>query len=199
MILSLLETPTKINLPDSIAGWVGLGLYCLLFFICLVHWWDIPLSLIQRKWQLLVFLFFTIIPASLFLGIGGNTLYGPEIIKEQIPGMVLSAVPWVLISAFFGPVLGGLAGLLSGLIQALLSTNSMFTPFILAISACVIGACFRQKYRGGLYSLVRHPLGAAAITALVAYLLSSGAAFVDAEGSLAGMVDAGLTNWRTDL
>ncbi len=199
MILSLLETPTKLNLPDSIAGWVGLGFYCLLFFICLFHWWDIPISIIQRKWQLLVFLFFSIIPTSLFLGIGGNSLEGISAFSGQIPGMVLSAIPWFLISVFFGPVLGGMAGLVSGLIQMFLSTNSLYTPFILAISASVMGVCFRQKYRGGIYSAIRHPIGAAVITSLVAYLLSSGAAFMDAEGQLAGMLDASLTNWRKDF
>ncbi|GAP20349.1 ATP-binding protein [Leptolinea tardivitalis] len=199
MILSLLETPTKINLPDSIAGWVGLGLYCLLFLICLIHWWDVPLALIQRRWQLLIFLFFTIIPANLFIGIGGGHITGLDVLKNQLPGMVLSAIPWFLISALFGPVLGGLAGLISGIIQAMLSTNSIFTPFIISLCALIIGVCFRQRYRGGLYALVRHPLGAAAITSLLSYILSSGAAFFNANGPLAGMVDAGLSNWRTDL
>jgi signal transduction histidine kinase/uncharacterized membrane protein len=199
VILSLLETPTKINLPDSIAGWVGLGLYCLLFLVCLSRWWDIPAAFIQKRWQLLVFLFFTIIPASLFLGIGENNLNGIELFKGQYPGMVLSAIPWFLISAFFGPVLGGLAGLLSGLIQALLSTNSVFTPLVLAVSGIVAGACLRQKYRGEMYNYTRHPLGASVITALITYLLCSVAAFIGTEGSLAGMVNAGLQNWKTDL
>jgi signal transduction histidine kinase/uncharacterized membrane protein len=186
-------------MPDSIAGWVGLGLYCLLFILCLFRWWDIPAAFIQKRWQLLVFLFFTTIPASLFLGIGENNFNGIELFKGQYPGMVLSAIPWFLISAFFGPVLGGLAGLLSGLILALLSTNSVFTPLVLAISGTVAGACFRQKYRGELYSYARHPLGASAITALIAYLLCSVAAFADSGGTLPAMVNAGLQNWKTDL
>lgn len=186
-------------MPDSIAGWVGLGLYCVLFLVCLGRWWDVPLNLIQKRWQLLVFLFFSIIPASLFLGIGENNINGIDLFRGQYPGMVVSAIPWFLISAYFGPVLGGLAGLLSGLIQALLSTNSAFTPFVLAISGCIAGACFRQKYRGDLYNTVRHPLGASGITALIAYLLCSVAAFADTDGSLAAMVNAGLQNWKTDL
>lgn len=199
MILSLLETPTKILLPDSIAGWVGFGLFCVLFAVCLFRWWDVPAAYLQKRWQLLVFLFFSIIPASLFLGIGENNFNGIELFKGQYPGMVLSAIPWFLISAFFGPVLGGLAGLLAGLIQALLSTNSVFTPLVFAVAGTIAGACFRQKYRGELYNYARHPLGASAITALIAYLLCSVAAFVDTSGPLAAMVNAGLQNWRTDL
>ncbi|HEX7555427.1 MAG TPA: hypothetical protein VF338_02295, partial [Leptolinea sp.] len=199
MILSLLETPTKINLPDSIYGWMGLGLYCLLFFLCMIHWWDIPLSVIRRKWQLLVFLFIAIVPANLFLGIGSNTLESIPDLNGQMPGMVFSAVPWFLISAFFGPVLGGMAGLFSGFLQAFWSTNSLFTPFILAISASLAGVCFRQKYRGGIYSAFRHPIGAAGFAAFSAYLLSSVSAFVSAGNLPPVMVDAFLMNWRTDL
>lgn len=199
MILSLLETPTKINIPDSIAGWVGFGLYCLVFVAALVRWWDIPAAFIQKRWQLLVFLYFAIIPANLFLGIGENNVNGVELFRGQYPGMVLSAVPWFLISAFFGPVLGGLAGFLSGLIQGVLSTNSIFTPLVMAISGTIAGACLRQRYRGELYNYVRHPLGASAITALIAYLLCSVAAFASAGEPLASMVNAGLQNWKTDL
>jgi signal transduction histidine kinase/thiamine transporter ThiT/HAMP domain-containing protein len=199
VILSLLETPTKINLPDSIAGWVGLGLYCLLVFVCLIRWWDIPLAIIQRKRQLLCFLFFSIIPANLFIGIGNISLQDVSLTNGQIPGMVFSAIPWFLISAFFGPVLGGLAGLISGLIQAALSTNTLFTSLILTISAIIIGVCYRQNYRGNIYSAIRRPLGSALMATLVAYLLSSGAAFFDAGSQLAGMVNASLSNWRTDM
>jgi signal transduction histidine kinase/uncharacterized membrane protein len=199
VILSLLDSPTKINLPDSIAGWVGLGLYCLLFITCLIRWWDIPMTVIQRRWQLMVFLFFCIIPANLFFGVGDLSAGNITVFKGQTPGMILSAVPWFLISAFFGPVPGSLAGLISGLIQSSLSTNSLFTPFILGICALVMGACYRQNYRGGIYSAIRHPLGSAVFTILIAYLLTSGAAFIDADGQLVGMVDAGLSNWKTDL
>ncbi len=199
VILSLLETPTKIIFPDSIAGWVGLGLYCLLFVICLTHWWDVPLTMLQRRWQLLVFLFVSIVPANLFIGFGGNSLEDPSFLQGQVTGMVLSAIPMFLVSAFFGPVLGGLVGFLGGLIQALLSTNSPFTPFILGISGVLLGVCLRQRYRGGVYAAVRRPIGAAFVNIVITYMLSSGAAFFDAEGPLAGMIDAGLSNWRSDL
>ena len=199
MILSLLETPTKINMPDSIAGWVGFGLFCLVFVAALFRWWDIPAAFIQKRWQLLVFLFFAIIPANLFLGLGENNVNGVELFRGQYPGMLLSAIPWFLISAFFGPVLGGLAGFLSGLIQGVLSTNSIFTPLVMAISGMIAGACLRQRYRGELYIYARHPLGASAITALMAYLLCSVSAFASAGGPLASMVNAGLQNWKTDL
>lgn len=113
--------------------------------------------------------------------------------------MVFSAIPWFLISAFFGPVLGGLAGLISGLIQSALATSSLFTPLILAITAIIMGVCHRQNYRGTIYATIRRPPGSALMAILVAYLLSSGAAFFDTEGQLAAMVNAGLSNWRTDL
>ncbi len=155
--------------------------------------------MIQRRWQLLVFLFVCIVPASLFVGFGATSLENDSLIQGQIPGMVLSAIPTFLVGAFFGPVLGGLAGLIGGLIQALLSTNSPFTPFILGIGGTIIGVCFRQRYRGGVYAAIRRPIGAAFVSIVITYILSSGAAFFDAEGELAGMVDAGLSNWRTDL
>lgn len=199
MILSLLDTPTKFFLPDSIVGWVGLGMYCLLFLICLARWWEFPLAIIKNRWQLLVFLFFSIIPANLFLGIGDLSVQNVVISKGQIPGMVFSAVPWFLVSLFFGPILGGLAGLISGLIQTALSTYSLFTPFILGISAMVMGACYRQNYRGGIYTFIRRPIGAAVATILILYLLVSGAAFFDASESVARMVNAGLTTWKTAL
>jgi hypothetical protein len=199
VILSLLETPTKINLPDSIAGWVGFGLYCLMFIAALARWWDIPAAFIQKRWTLLVFLFFTIIPACLFLGIGENNINGLELFRGQYPGMVLSAIPWFLISAFFGPVLGGLAGLLSGLILSLLSTNSIFTPLVLAVSGIIAGACQRQRYRGDLYNYVRHPLGASILTALLAYLLCSAAAFCQRGRTTGFDGECGLQNWKTDL
>lgn len=199
MILSLLETPTKVLFPDSMAGWVGLGLFCLLLFICLVRWWEFPLATIKNRWQLLVFLFFAIIPANLFLGIGNLSIHDVAITKSQLPGMIFSAVPWFLISLFFGPVLGGLAGLISGLIQTVLSTNSLFTPLILGISSMVLGACYRQNYRGGIYTFIRRPIGAAGATILSLYLLTSSAAFFDASSSFASMVNAGLTTWKTAL
>lgn len=199
VILSLLETPTKIIFPDSIAGWVGLGLYCLSFLVCLVHWWDVPLTMLQRRWQLLFFLFVCVVPANLFIGVGGNALDDLSFLQGQIPGMVFSAVPMFLISAFFGPVLGGLAGFLGGLIQASLSTNSPFTPLIIGIGGTLLGVCLRQRYRGAVYAAIRRPIGAVFANMIFIYVLSAGAAFFGAEGHFAGMVDAGLSNWRTDL
>lgn len=176
-----------------------MGLFCLAFFFCLIHWWDIPLTVIQRKWKLLIFLFLIIVPANLFLGLGSTPFEGDSIFAGLIPGMLLSAIPWLLISAFFGPVLGGMAGLLSGFFQAFWLTNSLYTLFVVAISAILAGVSFRQKYRGGVYDALRHPAGAAAIAGVTAYLLSAAAAFADSNNLLAARLDACLTIWRTDL
>jgi len=155
--------------------------------------------MLQRRWQLLFFLFVCVVPANLFIGVGGNALDDLSFLQGQIPGMVFSAVPMFLISAFFGPVLGGLAGFLGGLIQASLSTNSPFTPLIIGIGGTLLGVCLRQRYRGAVYAAIRRPIGAVFANMIFIYVLSAGAAFFGAEGHFAGMVDAGLSNWRTDL
>ncbi|MEI8131492.1 MAG: ATP-binding protein, partial [Leptolinea sp.] len=96
-------------------------------------------------------------------------------------------------------VMGGMAGLFSGFFQTFWLTNSLYTPFVVAISAILGGVSFRQKYRGGVYNALRRPSGAAAIVTVSAYLLSTTAAFSDSSNSLAARLDDCLTIWRTDL
>lgn len=199
MILSLLDTPTKINIPESFIGWTGLVLFLLAFIFSIIHWWEIPISSIQRRWTLLLFLFLLIIPANLFLGVGDTPFENDSIFGGLVPGMLSSAIPWLLISGFFGPVIGGLAGLMSGLFQSFWLTNSIYTPMITAISAVIAGVSFRQKYRGSIYSVMRHPAGAAAAAGISAYLLTSLAAFFESSLSLAGRLDLAMTSWRANL
>ncbi|MCA9971866.1 MAG: HAMP domain-containing protein, partial [Anaerolineales bacterium] len=103
---------------------------------------------------------------------------------------LFTAVPFLLAGILFNPAVALIAGLFSGLGQALGQTHALFDLFHMAFAAWLAAAWMQQRFTGRLYAWLRQPiLSGALATSLVALLIGL-ATFVDidaAAGNLAAL------------
>jgi PAS domain S-box-containing protein len=197
---TLLTNRLYIKLPLGLFGWLGWLLLLGVIVILLLRWREHNQRLTGMQWG---FFFITAILAplaSLFVILrlpAGEALPLPWIIEEtRGPALVLfAAFPWLLAAGVLGMLPATLVGLISGITLALGDTHSPFTPLEFALLAILVSAMVRQRYRTPMFRLLRHPLAAAVLAALIYPLIYLFGAACMAEGDLAIRLDYAITHF----
>lgn len=203
-IFTLLTVPPRLDLPYHLDGWLGwIGIFSLILW-GMRHKGGAILRLGRNTyWQVFLALAVAVPVTTLFIGVGfseENALPMPGMPVEPATSaiMVLSALPWVLASGILGPLPAAGLAAFSGLLVALWSTHSIFTPLEYAGLAWAFSAAVRQNYRTPFYGLLRHPLGAGVLLALAFAPIFIFTAFLASDGTLAVRLDYALTqSWQT--
>jgi len=112
------------------------------------------------------------------------------------PFASLLALPVVAAGAWLGAGPALLVGLVSGILRAGMATGGITDPFHLALFGFLVGFFLRQDYRGRLPLVVRQPLVAGLLAAILSLLLLLASVFAHAAGSgLAGLDYAVTLTW----
>ncbi|MGC1376924.1 MAG: histidine kinase dimerization/phospho-acceptor domain-containing protein, partial [Anaerolineales bacterium] len=99
--------------------------------------------------------------------------------------MFLSALPWFLAGGILGPVAAAILGLFAGSLRFLFDSHSIFAPLEYALLAVLFSVAVRQRYRTWLFRLLREPLAAALVLALLYIPLYAVDTFLAVSGELA--------------
>jgi len=201
--LTLLTNRLYIKLPLGLFGWLGWLILLGGIVLLLYRWRGYNCRL--KGWQWGLFFGAAILTplASLFVLLrlpAGEALPLPWIIEEtRGPAwVVFAAFPWLLAAGMLGLLPAALLGLFSGLMLALGDTHSPFTPLEFTLLAILVSAMVRQRYRTPIFRLMRHPLAAAILTALVYPLIYIFGAACMADGNLAIRLDYAITHFGSN-
>lgn len=200
-----MPTPTPNSLPpiyadppyDLVNGLGWLALFGLLVALNWV-WWRNNRGALRQNWLVLVGLAIAtpilviILPVKIPVE---NALPMPGLpVEPWTPVMfVLAGLPWVLAAGLLEPLWVCALGALTGLVVGLYDTHHYFTFLEYAGLAALYGMAVRQRYRGWLFGLIRHPLGAALILAVVyapVYMITT---FLAAYGPWVARLDYAIT------
>ena len=200
-IPTLLPFPKFIDEPGDLVGWLGWGL--LFFFILWLtnRWKDRVFERIPNRGRLFTFLILSIPVVTLFLGAqanGGLTSgSGSPTGSEFFP---LAALPWVLTSGMIGIFPSMILAGITGLVQAVFLTHSLFTPLSLVLVALVFGYLTRQNFRTRFFTLLRHPLATAVFSVILFFPVFIFVSFLSTRGQLAIRLDESFTqSWTLFL
>jgi PAS domain S-box-containing protein len=203
-LLNLLSSDPYLDYPRDLPGLLTVITGCLLFLavvLYLVRRWDGEKRAWSRREQVLLVILVILTPlTSLFLGLRLPAAVGalpPQWLPLEPRGpalMVFSALPWFLAAGLLGVAPAVVLGALSGLFLALWETHNVFTIFELALLAVLFGAAMHQPYRTLPYRLLRHPIIAALLLALIYPLIYLVSTSFSASGGLASRLDYALAN-----
>ncbi len=204
-ITQLLNNNPYLEWPRSLEGalvWVALlalGAYLAYRWRRLNAAWD------GRRLGVLVVLLLLTPLATLFAGVRlppGTALPPPNLPIEPLgPALMAFAVlPLILAAGLLGPAYAALVGAFSGLLLGIWETHTVFTVLEHAILGVLLGAAIRQRYRTFSYRLLRRPLVAGAVFALIYPLLFFLAALSMFDGTLTARLDFAITRvWMNSL
>ena len=198
-LLTLISRNPYIVMTGGLAGWAGwLALLFLTGFL-LWHWKGLNKPRGKRNTLLLAVLALAVPLTSLFLGLrlpAGSALTLPDMPLEPLGAavMLFAALPWLLAGGLLGPLPAAGLGALSGLLIALFDTHTPFTPLDTALMATLFSATAGQRYRTPLYRLLRRPLAAALLLALIYPILSIYSNTLASGGALVSRLDYALTH-----
>ncbi len=183
LIFTLLTNHAFIDPPKGLLGWVVFSLLFVLIGLLLYTWRNFRGGFASRwgKKQSLLFaiLLITTPLATLFFGFrlypssayfGAAELMPPPGLTMDLSGpnaMIFSAIPWILAGGLLGPLPAAALGFLSGILTALWGTHSPFTPLEITLIAILFSAAACQRYRTKLFQLLRQPVFAALLLALL--------------------------------
>jgi len=200
---TLLTNPPYIDLPQGLVGWLG---WLLLFGLLLALFFHQSQSDRSRtrttavNWRrgLFVALLFLIPFLSLLLVIrlpAGNALPPPGRPIEPLgPALVFFVMlPIFLAAGMLNAVQTLVVGALVGLFLALWETHSSFTPLEYALISTLLYWGFQQRYRTQFFKLLRSPMPAAALLALIYPLVMVYSTVFLVQGSLATRLDFAFT------
>jgi signal transduction histidine kinase len=176
--------------PVEFIGWLGWFVFLGLLVWLLWVWRHAQLPLEGRNGGIFAGLIVLVTLATLFFGLRlpvGTALSLPDVPQEpRGPAlMFLSALPLMLAGGFLGPIAAAILGFLAGVLRFLWDTHSIFTSLELALLGALFSLAVRQRYRTRAFSLLREPLAAALVLALVYIPLYIIDAFLAASGSMA--------------
>ena len=154
------------------SGW--LGWVVLLLLVLGLNWYGrgfhVPWT--RRQVITLVVLLLLVPIATIFIGVrlpvgDASTIPGRPIEPRGPAMMLLAAIPMMLAAGLLGPASAAGLGALTGALIGLLDTHSPFTPLEYALAATLLSLMLRQPFRTISYRLLRHPLVAALMTAVI--------------------------------
>lgn len=205
--LTLLENRPYLEFPHNPTEWIG---WLLLLSLTLIWLWRAQHSVLANPgaksktaarftWLAWVILLGLIPITGLFLVFrlpAGNVLPLPGTPADPLgPALVwLALLPVLLAAGFLGLFPAFLIGLLAGLLHAVWETHSLFSPLEFALLGVALGTALQQPYRTRFYRLLRSPLVAALLCALVYPLLSLYIHSFISPTSLANRLDFALTH-----
>jgi signal transduction histidine kinase/HAMP domain-containing protein len=187
IILWLPDTYPALVWPASIVGWLGWLVFLGLIIGLAQSWRQIQLPWGGRNWGIFAGLVVSIILSTLAFGLllpVGTALSQPNVpLGPRGPAlMFLSALPLMLAGGILGPVAAALLGFLAGVLRFVWDTHSIYTSLELALLGILFSIAVRQRYRTHVFSLLREPLIATFVLALIyapifiidSFLVSSG-------------------------
>ncbi len=193
---TLLDTAPYFDTPYHLVGWIGW------FLMAAVILWVLRQSRQENKpdqfWKRFILLFLATLVLSFFFGvdlpIDGN-LPLPNVPREaSLPTVMLFAfIPLLLAGGLLGSLPAALLGFMSGLINSLWNTHSVFTPLETTALALLVSLVLRQEYRTRFFHLLRRPLGAALSAILLSAPLFLVSTFFSTNGTLAAKLDYSFT------
>lgn len=198
IVLSLLNPFPYISMPSTIFGWLGWFVCFALLVLVIWRGWEGASAYKIRTW--LIFLVLAILtPCATWL-MGVRLLTGAASLDAALSGavstpalMLFTALPWVLAAGILGPGYAAILGSFSGLLLGLYETHNLFTIIEISTIAFIFGVAVRQLYRTRLFSIVRHPMGAAVILVIFQIPLLILTTFFALNGSLASKLDFAFT------
>ena len=194
-LIFLLSGTPSLETPSGLIGWAGWFFFLGAAVLFVIRGREYQPPWTRRSIVIVLVLVFLVPITSLLLpGIqisGADTLahMGSTIVSEEIPLLVLAAVPWFLAAGLLGPAPASVLAAASGLLIAAWSTHNFFLPVELAALGAALGVVLRQPYRTPFFRAVRHPvISALLFTAAypIVYMLES--AFL-AQGTLIARLD----------
>lgn len=201
-VFSLLSSTPSLSVHQTWAGRLIAGFAWLLLavLILLLLWrlrrYNKPLS--QRYWGTWIALALLAPICNLFVGFHLSASVGLPI--QWIPAevsipvlMVFSALPWMLAGGLLGPAGAASIAVIAGIVSALWNTHSPFTPLEMALLGTFFGAAMMQRYRTPFYRVLRHPLFAALLLAIIYPFIFILTATAAADNTLAVRLDYALS------
>ncbi len=193
---TLLGSSLYVDQPQEFIGWVSWLLFCAILILLLYRW-----RKLNKRW--------TRVQGGIFIGllallVLSNLLVvrfptaqvvefqGITINLGEIAVPLLAGVAWTLAAGLLGVMPSAAMGLFSGAALAFTTTHSLFTVLEYGLLAALLGAAFHQRYRTMLFRLLRHPLFATALLALLYPLLYLVDTALATRGTLAIRLDAAL-------
>jgi two-component system, OmpR family, phosphate regulon sensor histidine kinase PhoR len=198
-VFRIISERPYIDLSSEFVGWLGWLAFLVLLTWAVWRWQEVADNKKSGwKWLLIAVLAMLVPVVTLFFGRPlniENAMPIPGLPVDVIPPVVMffSALPWVMAGGLLGPLPATVLGLFCGIMLSAWGTHSIFTPLEIAGLAFIYSQLVRQRYRQRFYSLLRHPLGAAAVAAIIfspVYIFSY---FFAVRGSLAVRLDYSLT------
>lgn len=164
----------QLESTTGIISWLLLASYVVVFVLVLLRWRHSLLKLNRAQWILFISSLVLIFPANLILvlyrsgaGIPPASRSGVGVLP-YIPNVSLAALALVAANAYWlGPAPALISSLWTGIV------SSWFAPLIptdvIAIAAWggAAAICFRQRYKGELFHLLRYPAVALSVSALI--------------------------------
>jgi hypothetical protein len=202
--ISLLSNPVYIDLPSGLIGWLGwLGLLSLIVLLASLNLTRAPLVRPGTKgtyWMLVFSLLFLLVPlTSLLFAIrlpAGNSLPPPgRPVDPTGPVLVLfTFLPCLLAAGILGHFPAFFIGLTSGLVIALWDSHNPFTPLEFGLLAYLFSAAIRQRYSSREFQLLRVPVLASLLLAVLYPILFFYSSVFYAGGDLANRLDYAFTH-----
>ncbi len=196
--LTLLGNPYFVDRPQEIIGWMGWLILLSILLLLLIRWRKLNKRWTNLQAGIFIGLLLLCFVTNLFVVVRPSALQSvlPGSLAASLQGMavpVLSATSWVLAAGLLGVFPAALFGIFSGVLVALLVNHNPFTPLEYSLLAILLGAAFHQRYRTWVFRLLRRPLFSSILFALVYPLLFILDLTINAQGSLAGRLDAALS------
>jgi PAS domain S-box-containing protein len=170
-----------IDAPHDWVGWLGWLSILGIIVYSLILWGRQRKNWKTSHWLIFAGLLALVPLLNLFivlrLPLGGGLTPPGKPIDPAAPALVLfSALPWVMGSLLLGAGPAAILGAISGLILAMFSTHSLFTPLEFSLYAIILSTFYHQPYRTLFFKALRIPLLAVILAAAVypfLYLLTT--------------------------
>lgn len=196
MILHLLDSSPYFDTPYHLIGWLGWFILAAMILWVLRQNWKVDIS--RRFWLIFGILAAAAVLSAMFIGIKlplEDKLPLPNIPRETASPavMIFASLPLMLAGGLLGVWPAVMLGFLSGIINALWNTHSVFSPLETAAIALMLSIALRQDYRSRFFGFLRHPIGAALFVTLLTIPLFLISTFFSTNGSLAARLDYSFT------
>ncbi len=164
----------SIQFPVRLEGWIVLGFYLLLVVIILLAQWRSFTALTRRQWMLFgVLALATLVLSNVVLWQFTAPAFQPVPNRPQEAPVpltpLLSAVPLLLAAGWLGIGPTVVLSALSGFIQAIFQSGEITQRFEVIAFGYAASLLIRQNYYGRLSALLRRPIIAGPVAALLSW------------------------------